>query len=126
MKTIKQKYLIDAPVAKVWQALIDPEMIEGWGGGPAKMDVQVGTKFTLWGGDIHGTNVRVEDNKLLEQDWYGGDWAKASKVRFELTEKGGKTEIDLLHENVPDSESKDIDEDWKTYYLGPLKEYLEK
>jgi len=52
MKSIKQTYRIQAPVSMVWQALVDPEVIERWGGGPVKMDDQVGTRFELWGGDI--------------------------------------------------------------------------
>ena len=126
MKTIKQAYLIDAPIEKVWNALVVPKEIENWGAGSAKMDDKVGTKFELWGGDIHGKNTRVVKNKILEQDWYGGDWPQPSKVTFLLSEENGKTKLDLIHENVPDEEAKNIDEGWKDYYLGPLKDYLEK
>jgi uncharacterized protein YndB with AHSA1/START domain len=31
---IVESYLINAPVSKVWQALVDPDLIEKWGGGP--------------------------------------------------------------------------------------------
>ncbi|MBI2034633.1 MAG: SRPBCC domain-containing protein [Candidatus Levybacteria bacterium] len=126
MKTIKQSYLINASIQDVWQALTDPRVIDKWGGGPAHMDDKVGTKFTLWGGDIHGENVKVVKNKELVQDWYGGKWEKPSKVKFTLIEKGDKTEVNLLHENVPNEEAKDIEEGWKLYYLGPLKKLLEK
>lgn len=127
MKAIKQEYLIDAPVEKVWRALVDPKQISEWGAGPnVKMDGKTGTKFTLWGGDVHGKNTKVVENKILEQDWFGGDWAEPSKVRFALSNEGGKTKIELVHENIPDEEASDIDDGWRRYYLGPLKEYLEK
>lgn len=125
MKTIKQSYLIKASLQNVWQALIDPAIIDKWGGGPAQMDDKVGTKFTLWGGDIHGKNIKVVKNKELVQDWFGGDWEKPSKVTFTLVEKGNKTEVNLLHEDVPGKEAKNIEEGWKIYYLGPLKELFE-
>ena len=54
---IKQHYVIKAPVAKVWRSFVDPKVIDSWGGGPAKMDDKVGTKFSLWGGDIYGINT---------------------------------------------------------------------
>lgn len=54
MKTIKQTYLINASRQDVWQALIDPVIIDKWGGGPARMNDRVGTEFSLWGGDIYG------------------------------------------------------------------------
>lgn len=105
---------------------MDPKIIDKWGGGPARMDDKVGTKFTLWGGDIYGKNIKVTLNKELIQEWFGGKWEKPSKVTFTLKEKGDKTEINLLQEDVPDEEVKDINEGWKKYYLGPLKELLEK
>ncbi|MBI2031865.1 MAG: SRPBCC domain-containing protein [Candidatus Levybacteria bacterium] len=126
MKTIRQEYLINASVERVWRALVDPKEIDKWGAGPAKMDDKVGTKFSLWGGEVHGTNTKVEKNKLLQQDWFGGDWKEPSIVRFVLSEKEGKTKVELVHENVPDDEHDDIDDGWKRYYLGPLKKYLEK
>lgn len=125
MKTIKQSYLVNASVEKVWQALVDPKMIEGWGARPAVMSEEEGKEFSLWGGDIHGKNVKVAPQKELVQEWYGGDWEKPSLATFNLRSKDGKTQIDLLHEDVPDSEADDIDNGWKRYYLGPMKEYLE-
>ncbi len=127
MKTIKQEYLIDAPVEKVWKALVDPKQIGEWGAGPnVKMNENVGTKFSLWGGDVHGENTKVVENRVLEQDWFGGDWDEPSKVKFTLSDEDGKTKIELVHENIPDNETKDIDDGWRRYYLGPLKDYLEK
>ena len=125
MKTIKQVYKIKAPAAAVWLALVDPKLIDQWGGGLAQMDDKVGTEFTLWGGDIHGKNIKVVANQELVQEWFGGNWAKPSKVTFTLIDKGETTELHLLHEDVPDKEAKDIADGWKTYYLGPLKELLE-
>lgn len=126
MKTVKQTYLIRAPIDNVWQALTDSSFIDKWGGGPATMNDKVGTKFKLWGGDIHGQNLKVVKNKLLVQDWFSGEWKKPSKVTFTLEEKDGATKVSLLHENVPDDEEKDIADGWKEYYLDPLKDLVEK
>ncbi|MBI4038460.1 SRPBCC domain-containing protein [Candidatus Daviesbacteria bacterium] len=126
MKIIRQTYLISAARQAVWQALINPVSIDKWGGGPAHMNDKVGTEFTLWGGDIYGKNIKVVDDRELVQEWFGGKWEKPSKVTFSLKDQSGKTKIDLLHENIPDSEAKDINEGWKSYYLGPIKELLEE
>ena len=129
MKTIKQTYQIKAPVEKVWQALVDPKIIEKWSGAGAKMDANVGTKFELWGGDIHGTNTQVVNppsgGKKLVQDWYGGDWDEPSKATFTLEDKNGETEITLVNENVPDEQVDDIEDGWTRYYLGEIKKLLE-
>ncbi len=125
MKTIKQTYVINAPITKVWQAFVNPSVIEQWGGGPAKMSVEEGFEFKLWGGDIYGTNTKVITEKLLQQDWYGGKWDTPSKLSFSFSENDGNTEIKMIHTDVPDDAAKDIEQGWREYYLGPIKELLE-
>ena len=125
MKIIKQTYLVNSSLEEVWKALTDPKYINAWGGGPAKMDEKVGTKFEFWGGDIFGKNIAVTPKKKLKQEWFAGKWDKPSIVTFTLTKEDDKVIIDLLHTDVPDNEAKDIDEGWKEYFLEPLKQYLE-
>jgi activator of HSP90 ATPase len=122
---IKKHYEISATLPRVWQAFIDQTEISDWGGGPVIMDDIVGTKFSLWGGDIHGTNIEVIPEKRLTQDWYGGDWDKASRVIFTFSERNGKTIIDLIHKGVPVGEEAEFDSGWDDYYLGAIKKYLE-
>lgn len=130
MKTIKQTYQITAPIEMVWEALVDPKHIDKWGGGPSIMDGKAGTKFSLWGGSIWGRNTKVAPGKKLVQDWYSENeeekWKNASIVTFELYKELDCTKLELIHENIPNSDAKNIDEGWKDYYLGPLKEYVEK
>jgi len=126
VKAIKKKYLINASSEKVWESLVNPRIIEAWGAGPVEMSDRENFKFKLWGGDIHGENIKVMKNKKLAQDWYGGDWTEPSKATFTLTKKGDKTLLELIHENVPGKEAKDINSGWDDYYLGPMKKYLEK
>lgn len=124
MKIIRQTYTIKAPVNKVWHALVDPKDIEGWSGTKAVMDAKVGTKFTLWGTEIHGTNLEVIPYKHLKQEWYA-DYDTPSYVTFILSESNGTTIVELIHEMVPADKFKDIKEGWKDYYMKPLKMYVE-
>ncbi len=126
MKTIHKTYRIHASVEKVWDALMNPKSIEKWGGGPAVMSDKEDEAFSLWGGDIHGKNTRVVFRQTLKQDWYSGDWPEASKLKIALVGKNGMTILELIHENVPDKEAAGIDDGWDRYYLGPLKELLER
>lgn len=128
MKTIKQSYNISAPLKEVWKALVDPKYINAWGGGPAKMSDEVGFKFTLWGSQIFGKNLESVKQKKLVQEWWSGTdrWDEPSIVTFTLTEKNGKTKLELVQENVPNKNAKDIDDGWKSFYLVPLKKYLEQ
>lgn len=125
MKTIKQTYRIEAPIEGVWEALVNPSEIDAWGGGPAVMDDKAETEFSLWNGDIHGKNIEVKQYELLKQEWFSGDWPVPSIVTFVLKPDGNGTKIELTHENIPDKEAKEIDEGWKKYYLGEIKNLLE-
>jgi activator of HSP90 ATPase len=64
MKSIYKKYTIAAPVSEVWRALVDPEYIDDWGAGKAHMDDTNGYEFSLWNGDIYGTNIEVIQEKI--------------------------------------------------------------
>jgi activator of HSP90 ATPase len=129
MKTIKQSYQIKATIDKVWQALVDPEIIDKWGAGPCQMDDKVGTNFKLWDVDIFGKNIKVENlegnGKKLVQEWFAGNWEKPSIVTFALTAQNGQTKIDLVHQNIPDDEAEEIDDGWNRYYFGEIKKLLE-
>jgi activator of HSP90 ATPase len=126
MKTIEQKHRIKAPIEKVWQALVNAKTIEKWSGKPAKMDDKEGTEFKLWGGDIHGKNIKVIKNMELVQDWFSGEWKNPSRVLFKLIDKGKETEMNLTQKNVPEEDAMDISRGWKDYYIGQMRSFLEK
>lgn len=90
------------------------------------MNNKVGTKFSLWGGDIHGTNILVVPRSKLVQEWYGGKWDQPSIVTFVLKREHEVTHIVLDQTDIPDKEAKAIEQGWKDFYFGPMKDYLEK
>jgi uncharacterized protein YndB with AHSA1/START domain len=122
---IAKSYQIAASPSTVWRALTDAETIDDWGGGPVVMRPEAGTSFSLWDGDIHGTNVQVVPERCLVQEWYYGDWPVASIVTFSLTPDTDGTLLELQHRRIPDDEVDDIDAGWDDYYVGAMKEYLE-
>lgn len=126
MKTFRQKYKINASKRKVWNALVNPKIIDRWGGGPSKMTDEVGFRFSLWKGTIFGKNIKVEKNKLLVQEWYGGRWDEPSIVTFELIEDDNITILRLTHEKIPNNEEDKLKKGWKDYFMRPLIKHLEK
>lgn len=126
MRTITQSYTIHAPRHLVWRALVEPELIDAWGGGPVIMTDHEGSYFSLWGGSVHGTNTQVIEDELLEQDWYSGDdWPQASHVSIELEDEDGDTVVHLTHRDVPASDVDDVDDGWHEYFFGPLQKLVE-
>lgn len=109
----------------MWEALVNPVLINEWGAGPAKMSDKVGFKFSLWNREVFGKNLEVKPRKMIVQEWVFGK-SKPSRVQISLTYENQRTYIDLLHEDVPDKERDKINKGWKDFYFGPLRDWVEK
>jgi len=122
---------IDAPIERVWAALTDPKTIKGWMGADAtvEVDLRVGGRYCLFGGDTTGKFTLVKGPNTLECTWRQGEWPKAWKdslVRWELTARGRKTRVHLAHSRFPNKKERGAhDEGWDDYFLGPMKKWLE-
>ncbi|OGH05214.1 MAG: hypothetical protein A2W22_01170 [Candidatus Levybacteria bacterium RBG_16_35_11] len=126
MKSLKKSYLINTSPFKIWKGLTIPKEIEKWTGSPAVMDEREGTNFKLWDGDIFGKNKEMIKNKKIVQEWYSGNWDKPSIVTLLINNKDGKSEVELIHDDIPDNDFESINQGWDDYYFNPLKEYLER
>jgi activator of HSP90 ATPase len=125
MPTIKQSYEMNATPEEVFRALVDPEIIQIWSEDEAKMGPETGASWSLWGGQMFGTNLEVVKNKKLVQEWCYDQWEAPSKVTFTIKPKGKKTIVELLHEDVPEKSLKSIETGWDEYYLGSMKRMFE-
>lgn len=126
MPTIQRTYEINATPEEVFEALVNPDIIQNWSEDEAKMSADVGASFSLWGGQMFGTNLEVVKNKKLVQEWCYDQWEQPSKVTFSLKAKGKKTIVELLHEEVPEKSLNSISEGWDTYYLGAIQRMFEE
>jgi len=125
MPTIKQTYEMNATPEEVFEALVNPNIIQDWSGDEAKMIAEVGGKFSLWGGQMFGTNLEVVKNKKLVQEWCYDQWEAPSKVTLTIKPKGKGSVVDLLHEDVPEKSINSIADGWGAYYLGAMQEMFE-
>jgi len=125
MGTVKKIYRIAAPRGVVFNALTDTGHVTGWSGKEALMNGNTGDKFSLLGGFIHGINIEVTPQRII-QDWKQDTWDEFSKVTFFLHDRGNYTELEMIHEQIPESSVASVDSGWDNYYLRPLKEYVEE
>ncbi len=125
MPTIQKTYEMNATPEEVFEALVNPDLIQTWSGDEAKMGAEVGSKFSLWGGQMFGSNLEVIKNKKLVQEWCYDQWTEPSKVTFTIKSDGKKTIVDLLHEDVPEKFVNSISDGWDSFYLGAMQEMFE-
>jgi activator of HSP90 ATPase len=124
MKKLTKVCYIRAELDAVFKALTDVQQIEEWSGDRAAMNPQPGGEFQLWDGSIQGIN-NVVSRTLIVQQWKDAAWPEYSKVTFQLSEKNGKTRLELLHEGIPDDDFESVKNGWMEFYLDPIKEMLE-
>jgi uncharacterized protein YndB with AHSA1/START domain len=131
---------INAPVAKVWDALVKPELVKKYFFGTnVQSDWKVGSPITFtgeWQGKTYkdkGTILAFEPGKLLKYSYWSSMSGIEDKpenyvtVTYELKEESkNKTTFTITQENIPDEKMKEHSEqNWKKVQ-DALKELLEK
>lgn len=116
-ETLRFERLLDAPIDKVWQYLVDPELRARWFmGGPTddKAGGVIGMTMrhdNLSDGDVttperyrpylgHSWEeriTRIEPPHILAFTWENGE---AGEVMFELSDMAGKTKLVLTHSGL--------------------------
>lgn len=119
----KKYYTLPASPEEVYRALTTPHTIRLWSGDEAIMSTEVGSEFSLWGGNICGKNLAFEPFKLIQQEWYFGEQAQPSIVTIKLHEAKQGTSVEIRHTHIPDEDYEDICDGWDNEYMGALEEF---
>jgi len=134
----KAAITIDAPAAKVWQALVDPDAIQQYMFGTnVTTDWREGNPI-VWKGEWQGKSyedkgvlLEVKPERTLKYSHFSPLSGLPDKpesyhtVTIELSGKGDQTEVSLSQDNNPTEEAREHSEkNWETMLAG-LKKYLE-
>jgi activator of HSP90 ATPase len=127
-KTIRQTVTFKASPHQVYEALMDEKKHAAFSGGHAKVSRKVGGRFSIWDGDIEGTNLELVPDMKIVQSWRYADWGEGiySTATFSLEGIDKGTRLTFIQRDVPDEQYEEIKQGWKDYYWGPMKEMLEK
>jgi uncharacterized protein YndB with AHSA1/START domain len=134
----KAMVTINAPAAKVWEALTTPEILKQYYfGADIISDWKVGSPIVYkgrWQGKSYedkGSILAFEPPKLL----VATHWSPLSgvpdspenyhKVRYELSEREGKTTVTLTQDNNASEEEKTQNDQFWKMLLDALKKLLE-
>ncbi len=126
-KVIKQKAIIPASPAEVYEAFIDPRIHSAITGAKATCVPKVGGKITAWGDYITGKNLVLVKGKRIVQEWSTSDWIEGyppSTLDLTFVKKGKGTELRMIHSDVPEAMAAEFSDGWKEHYWSHLKEYF--
>lgn len=129
---------INAPVDKVWNALVDPTLIKQYlFGTEAISDWKKGSDITYkgeWQGKSYedkGTIIDIVPGKLLHTTYWSSMGGKEDKpenyanVIYEVGSEGDDTTVTITQDNIADEAGqKHMEENWKQV-LTSMKKVLE-
>jgi activator of HSP90 ATPase len=125
VKNFKKHFQLSAAPADIYNALVNPVMLEIWTGELAVMSEEPGSEFSLWDGSITGRNIEFDKDARIVQEWYFGEQDEPSVVTIKLHPKGKGTSMEVLHTNIPDDAFENIIEGWNTDYMEGLEQLFE-
>jgi uncharacterized protein YndB with AHSA1/START domain len=130
---------INAPAAKVWEALTNPAIVKQYFFGTnVKTDWKKGSPI-IWEGEWDGKTYRdkgeildIDPGRFVRYNY----WSTMSgtedipenyaDITYTLTEKDGVTKLDVTQGNIKSEESKNHSEqNWQSVF-GKMKEMVEK
>ncbi len=137
MYIAKKSIIIDAPVAKVWQAIVDPEMVKKYFfGTKVESSWQKGAAIR-WTGAWEGTTYEdkgvvldVEPNKFLRYSYWSSFSGKPDVpenyrvITYRINEVNGKTEYSIEQESTTEEEAAHSESSWGNILEG-MRQLLE-
>jgi uncharacterized protein YndB with AHSA1/START domain len=131
--------IINAPISKVWDALVNPEMIKQYMFGTTVISDWKEGSSIVWKGEWQGKPyedkgniIKIEPEKILEVTHYSPLSGAADTpenyhtVAYELTQEGDNTKITLTQDNnASEEETEHSEKNWQMFLEG-LKKLLEK
>ena len=125
-KTIRQSVIFKASLHEVYEALMDSKKHAKFTGSEVQISRSVGSKFSVYGGDIQGINLELVPDQKIVQSWRYSDWPEGhySKATFSLRGVPGGTRLTFTQTRVPEEFYDDIKQGWHDYYWEPIKEML--
>jgi uncharacterized protein YndB with AHSA1/START domain len=138
MESLNTSITINAPAARVWQALTDPKIVKQYFFGTnVKSDWKKGSPI-IWEGEWEGktyqdtgTILEIEPGKYVKYNYWSSMSGTENKpenyanITYSLSEKDGKTVLTITQDNIKNKESKEHSEqNWKSVF-GKMREMIE-
>ncbi|KAF2307747.1 hypothetical protein GH714_031446 [Hevea brasiliensis] len=91
----------------MYEILMDENRWKGFTQSNARISKELGGEFSIFDGSVTGTNVELQEGKIIVQKWRFGSWPDGivSTVRLTFDEpEPGLTVIQLLHTDIPEED----------------------
>ncbi|KAK4378062.1 hypothetical protein RND71_004358 [Anisodus tanguticus] len=106
-KTITMTEKFSCRAKDLFEILMDENRWKGFTQSNARISKEVGGEFSIFDGSVTGTNVELQEGRLIVQKWRFGNWPDGiqSMVRITFEEpQSGVTVVKLTHTDVPEED----------------------
>jgi activator of HSP90 ATPase len=119
----------DCKPTEVYTAWLSSQGHSAMTGSPARIDGNIGGKFSAWEGYITGTTLELTSDRRILQAWRTTEFpedAPDSRLEILLEEKDGLTTVTILHSHLPIAQVEPYRQGWQDYYFKPMQAYFRK
>ncbi|ATY67035.1 Activator of Hsp90 ATPase [Cordyceps militaris] len=112
---------------ELYQTFIDPKRIAAFTRSPPKVfeGAKEGGKFELFGGNVSGEYVELEQNKKVVQKWRLAQWPATHfstlKMEFDQNDVDHVTVMRVTWDGVPVGQEEVTKRNWLEYYVKSIK-----
>jgi len=119
-----------APASELYQTFTDPQRIAAFTRAPPKLfegsRATVGGKFELFGGNVSGQYLELEEPKKIVQSWRLKEWPAEHFSRLEITfdqnDVDNVTVMRVEWSGVPIGQEEVTRRNWGEYYVRSIKQ----
>lgn len=99
------------------------ERVQAYTRAPAVVEAYRGGTFSLFGGEISGEFIDLQQDTRLVQRWRRKNWPEGhySTVSIEFKQESDSTQLILLQTEIPDSDVEATREGWKRHIFENIK-----
>src|SRR5450631_2419668 len=118
-RPIMQTVTLPAPAKSLYAMYLNPKTHSAITGGKVIISARRGSKFSAFGGLLHGRTLDTVPGRLIVQAWRSANFRKSdvdSTLILRFVPAGKKGRIELTHVNVPDQDYRGVTKGWKKYY----------
>lgn len=116
-----------APASELYQTFTDPQRIAAFTRAAPKLfeGAKKGGKFELFGGNVSGEFLELEEPKKIVQSWRLDQWPKGHysrlEINFDQNDVDNVTVMRVSWSGVPVGQEDVTKRNWREYYVRSIK-----
>lgn len=115
--------VFSAPAMALYDAFTKPEMVAAWTRSKPDIKAEVGSKYSLFGGNISGEILKLVPGETIDMTWRLRDWKPDHYANLSLVIKEGAGESSLkVHwTGIPIGQEEVVESNFEEYYVKSIK-----